>query len=83
MSNRDVEDATSRQFQPAAGAKFGEPERFFVVVWCHSDARGAKVVTHRHTLSYPNAADQYFRQSDRVCNISPGVPARRISVAAS
>ena len=67
MSHRDIEDATVRQFQPAAGTQFSKAERFLAVVRCDGYARGAKVVSHRHPLSYPNAADQHFGHSDRVC----------------
>jgi len=66
MPNRDIEDATVRQLQPATGAQLGEAERFFMVVWRDSYARRAKVVSHRRALSYPNAADQHLRHSDRV-----------------
>ena len=66
MSNRDIEDAAVRQLQPATGAQLGEAEWFFMVVWRDSYARGAKVVSHRRALSYPNAADQHFCHGDRV-----------------
>lgn len=66
MTKRDIENAAVGQLQTCAHAKLGEAKRLVIVMRCDPDASVKEIVSHGDPLSDPDAADEDFRERDRV-----------------